>query len=87
MKSTNTYTVKQIAAITGFSSVTVYDKIRTLRLSPESTKKGLNYYNENSFRLIIKLFETSQKEKSFTKYYPMKTIETYYIYESKMNLN
>lgn len=85
MKSTNTYTVKQIAAVTGFSLVTVYSKIRILKLSPESTKKGLNYYNEKSFNLIIKSLEMVQKEKYITKYYPMKTIETYYIYESKMN--
>jgi len=87
MKSSNTYTVKQIAAITGFSSVTVYDKIRTLKLSPESTKKGLNYYNERSFNLIIKSLEMIQKGKYIVKYYPVKTIETFYIYESKMNLN
>jgi len=85
MKHSNLYTVKQISAITGFSIATIYDKITRLNLSPEITNKGLSYFDEKSFNFIIKALEIAPKEKSFTKFYPIKTTETFYIYESKMN--
>lgn len=74
-----------MACISGFSINTIYDKLRILGLSPEFTKSGLNYYNDNTFNMVLKALENAPKEKSFTKFYPIKTIETFYIYESKMN--
>jgi len=85
MKLGNIYTASQIAAITGFSISTIYEKIAKLKLAPEITKQRVNYYNERGLKMIIVALKTAQKEKSFTKYYPMKTIETFYIYESKIN--
>ncbi len=85
MKQNNIYTVKQISAITGFSLSTIYEKIIKLKLHPETTKYRVNYYNEKQFSMILMALETSPKEKSFTKFYPIKTTETFHIYESKMN--
>ena len=86
MKQGNIYTVNQMASITGFSTWTIYDKITKLKLVPEITKQKVNYYDEVSFNILLKALEHSPKEKSFTKYYPMKTTETFHIYESKMNI-
>lgn len=85
MKHNNLYTANQIAAITGFSITTIYDKINSLKLHPVKTNRKLNYYDEKAFDLIFKLLQTAPKEKSFTKYYPIKIEETFYIYESKIN--
>lgn len=85
MKGINLYSVNQIAAITGYSISTVYEKIKSLQIAPKITIQRINYYDDEAFKLICVALETAQKEKSFTKYYPMKTTETFYIYESKMN--
>lgn len=85
MKLENIYTANQISAITGFSLWTIYDKIAKLKLAPENTKQRVQYYDEKSFNILLKALKHSPKEKSFTKFYPMKTTETFYIYESKMN--
>lgn len=85
MKHNNIYSVNQIANITGFSISTIYDKIARLKLAPEITKQRVHYYDEESFNILLKALEHSPKEKSFTKFYPMKTTETFHIYESKMN--
>lgn len=85
MKGINLYSVNQIAAITGFSLSTVYEKIKSLQIAPEITMQRINFYDDEAFKLICVALETTPKEKSFTKYYPMKTTETFYIYESKLN--
>jgi len=87
MKSPNTYTSRQIAAITGVSVNTVYNRLLRLSLSPEYTRYNINYYSENTFNLVVKSLDVTRKEKTFIKYYPIKTTETFYIYESKMNNN
>jgi len=86
VKSGNLYTASQIANITGYSLSCIYDKISRLKLAPEYTKYRLSYYDDNCLNLILKSLENAPKEKQFTKFYPMKTTETFYIYESKMNL-
>ena len=85
MKKPRLYEAKHIVAITGFSLSTVYEKIKSLKIAPEITRYRINFYDDESFKLICVALETAPKEKSFTKYYPMKTTETFYIYESKLN--
>ena len=85
MKSENLYNPKQIANITGYSLSSIYFVINKLKLAPEYTKYRLSYYDDNCLNLILKALENAPREKVFTKFYPMKTIETFYIYESKMN--
>jgi hypothetical protein len=85
MKKPILYTASQIAAITGFALTTIYEKIKVLKISPEITRLRLNYYNDVDFTLICVALSTAQKEKQITMYYPMKTTETFHIYQSKLN--
>lgn len=85
MKQNLIYTVKQISLITGFGILAIYEKIESLKLIPNITKDGKDFYDENSLSMIVKSLEIELKSQSFTKYYPIKTTENFCIYESKMN--
>ena len=85
MKTGNLYNPKQIANITGYSLSCIYFVINKLKLAPEYTRYRVSHYDDDCLNLIIKSLENAPREKVFTKFYPIKTIETFYIYESKMN--
>lgn len=87
MKSSILYTAEQMAKITGFSVDTIYRNIKELNIVSKVKKNRLFYYNNLSFELICVALSTAKKEKSFTKYYPVKSHEVFYIYESKLNNN
>ena len=75
------FTVEKMASITGYNVFMIIENLKNLQLSPEITKFGVNHYSEKSFRVVFDYIE----ENTFVKYYPMKTTETFFIYESKLN--
>lgn len=78
-------TIKQICAIIGFAESTIRERIKSIGFNPEFKRNGINYYNTKIIDLIIKSIEIRKETKPIQLYYPIKTIETFYIYESKMN--
>lgn len=77
MKSTfsrpdNVYNIIELAQKLDKSIYLVSKDIRTKKLIPVYQNKKDKYYNVEQFITI-------------DKYYPIKTTETFYIYESKMN--
>jgi hypothetical protein len=67
------YSSHEMEKILKIELSTFYKKCCIENIKPIKTKKNLNYY-------II-----TQFEKQIVKYYPIKTQEVFYIYESKMN--
>lgn len=79
MESKNTiperlYNLDEIAKILGVSYKTAQNKITKAGIKKTISKRGRSLYLESQ---VLRL--TTQK------YYPVKTTEVYYIYESKMN--
>jgi len=67
-------TVKEISIQLGISIKGVYTRIYTKKIKPKKQKGKVNLYDLNCFTMPVP-----------DKYYLIKTIETFYIYESKMN--
>ena len=68
------YTVKELAIKLDLSIKGVYQRIYTNKILPFTKKGTSNLYSFDKF-----------KKPGFIKYYPLKTTETFYIYESKLN--
>ena len=64
---------KEIAFELGISISSFYRLVDKKRIRPYQIIKGVNFYHKRQF------------VKEIIKYYPIKTIETFYIYESKIN--
>ena len=78
----NMYDLISISKILGISLKSTRNKISVLGIKKTRT------FNRNSFYTIEQVLEMKNKDvksKAIIKYYPLKTIETFYIYESKMN--
>jgi len=71
------YTTDDIAQELNIKRRAVNSKIRKLNLIPVNIQ-GRRMYSS-------KQLDTIKSKEAIVKYYPMKTIETFYIYESKMN--
>lgn len=74
------YTVYQISIITGIPIKTVYTRIKSLGVEPESKKQNENLYNKEQVDII-------KNGGVIVKYVPFYHSEQFYIYESKMNTN
>ena len=75
------YKVKEIAKIAGVSPLTVYNKIAALKLKSVGIKNYSRVYSTSQAALIL----DNIKHYEIIRYYPLKTTETFYIYESKLN--
>ena len=67
------YSSHEMAKILNIELNTFYKKCSILKIKPIKTEKNINFY-------IMRQFE-----KQIIKFYPVKMIETFYIYESKLN--
>ena len=67
------FTAKETAKKLSLSLSAFYSRIYRSGILPVKVIKGVNYYYLSQFEKVVE------------KYYPMKTTETFYIYESKMN--
>ena len=67
------YLSYEMAKILKIELSTFYKRCCSEKIRPIKTEKNINFY-------II-----GQFEKETQKFYPLKTIETFYIYESKLN--
>ena len=74
------YSVDDIVEISGFSKAKVYYTISDNNITADKIINNKRHYNESQLYQIV-----SQKTIVIEKYYPLKTTETFYIYESKMN--
>jgi hypothetical protein len=73
---------KEISINTNSCVKTVYEHVRKLKIKPyKRTFKGMEFNNEQYQIIKNSILKTTE----VIKYYPIKTTETYYIYESKMN--
>ena len=72
-------------------SYSIKDIVNILGIASSTARKKLEFFKEKPVKKIGKqLFYRVQvlellKPKQFIKYYPLKTTETFYIYESKLN--
>lgn len=76
------FSLIEISEILGISLKSTKNKISILGIKKHRT------INRNSFYTLEQVLEIKNKTtrvKETIKYYPLKTIETFYIYESKMN--
>ena len=64
------------------SKKVIYNHIHNIGLLPSKCLGGINYYGYWRVEIIRK---SVLKENNQIKYYPLKTTETFHIYESKMN--
>ena len=71
------YQVSEIAELTKLSFSAVYERIRKLNIKHVKIKDKNRVYNYDQVMQI--------KGNNIIKYYPIKTHDTYYIYQSKMN--
>ena len=83
MKATIDFTKKQMSDITGYSITTITEKIKILGIKPNDHRKRTYFYSDLDFKKIVFALQINQKQ--ITKYYPIKTTETFFIYESKIN--
>ena len=67
------FSIYEIAKILKVSQLEVFKMRQALSIKPSFKKGNSQFYRVDQFT-------------EFCKFYPMKTTETYYIYESKMNL-
>lgn len=67
-------TVSELSIQLEISKKGVYTRIYTNKISPSKKKGRVNLYDLDKFIMPVP-----------DKYYPIKTTETFYIYESKMN--
>ncbi|HAT76244.1 MAG TPA: hypothetical protein DCS19_05220 [Flavobacterium sp.] len=82
MKANIDFTKKQMSDITGYSIAAINYKISLLDIKPNRVFKGISYYSDADFKKISVALEVQKKAPI---YYPIKTTEIFYIYESKMN--
>lgn len=73
------YTVDQIALEIGYAKQSVYNKISKLGITRLAKDGLINLYTEEQLEKIRYSFTEN------IKYYPLKTTETFYIYESRLN--
>lgn len=73
------YTVDQIALEIGCAKHSVYNKISKLGITRSAKDRLINLYTEEQLHKIRCSFTEN------IKYYPLKTTETFYIYESRLN--
>lgn len=73
---TKTYKTKEIAEILGISLDSVHGRCSRQKINPVKVIKGIHYYTLTQF---------NRKVETVVVYYPLKTTETFYIYESKLN--
>jgi hypothetical protein len=69
------YTAKEMCKILEIKLTTFYKLRFEKNIKPVKTVKNFNYFYKEQF------------EDDIPRYYPIKTHEVYYIYESKMNTN
>lgn len=83
---TEYYSVVKIAEQLGTTASAIYQNISKLQLKKEITLNRKGYYSLESL-LYIKNYRDSHSKKIEIeiRYYPLKTTEQFYIYESKMN--
>ena len=75
------YTCLEISDLLGISIKAVYNKIASLHIKCVKYKDRHSLYAYND---VLKM-KSKQRTIPIDKYYPMKTIETYYIFQSKLN--
>lgn len=78
LKQTELYTTKEVSQILGISIRTVYERIQRKLIKPIKLIGTKNYYSKSQFEKNVE---------TVVVYYPLKTTETFYIYESAMNNN
>lgn len=76
------YTIIEISELLDVTVNVVYNAIHKLGIIRFMCKNRINYYNKNQVDSISDLVKLSSK---IVKYYPLKTTETFYVYESKIN--
>jgi len=69
-------TVKELSIRLEISVKAVYTRIYTHKIKSDKKKGRINYFRVDKF-----------VKPEIIRYYPIKTHEVYYIYESKMNYN
>jgi predicted DNA-binding protein YlxM (UPF0122 family) len=75
------YTCSEISDLLGISIKSVYNKIATLRIKSVKYENGRSLYNYDH----ILQMKCNQRTPDIEKFYPLKTTEIFYIYESKLN--
>lgn len=78
------FTRKQIALELKLSKSALKTRIDNRGIKPHKIKDGKYLYNRKQIEEIIQA-KIPEKTIIIEKYYPLKTTETFYIYESKMN--
>ena len=73
---TKTYSTEQIAEILKKPVSTIYSQIQ---------RQGIKYVKRVKTTKYYALVQFQRKKEAVILYYPLKTTETLYIYESKMN--
>ena len=71
----------QVREALNVNNDTLTKRLKLLRMNPKKVIKGVNYYSPRQIQALKK-----NKENDF-KFYPLKSIETFHIYESKINSN
>ena len=74
------YDINDIAQISGYSLPHIYYTIHKKKIKENCILKRKKYYTEEQISEILR-----KNTVVIEKYYPLKTTETFYIYESKMN--
>jgi excisionase family DNA binding protein len=75
------YTVREIAVMLNVGHQTIYNCINNNSIKHVRFKNNARLFDEES---VNKIVQSVQKTDTI-KYYPLKTTETFYIYESKIN--
>lgn len=78
------FTRKQIALELNLSKSALKTRIDNRGIKPHKIKDGKYLYNRKQIEYIIQA-KIPERTILIEKYYPLKTTETFYIYESKMN--
>lgn len=71
-------TIEEIALKFNKNKTSIYNQIYKHKIIRDKCLHGINYYGKAKEQLIGSFLDD-------IKYYPLKTTETFYIYESKMN--
>ncbi len=75
------YTREDLASIMNRNATTIHEHIKKLGIKPFKRKNRFMMYDDS----VIDLLNNSINKREITKYYPMKTTETFWIFQSKMN--
>ena len=78
------FTRKEIATELKLSKSALKTRIDNRGIKPHKIKDGKYFYNRKQIQDIMQA-KIPEKTIIIEKYYPLKTTETFYIYESKMN--